>query len=145
VFVAPFIEEIHFLAGLGEVTSLTTSCQKSLALPIRFESLDLNDILQHFMAKRSTSPMLYLSLPISMHHLGRIYVQHLEDKIAGKLGSQSSKNVTFAGRRVLVRVVLTSQAIYHITSLDLSKEVLKRLEAHTCGTVVKRSSSSSAK
>jgi hypothetical protein len=51
-------------------------------------------------------------------------LQHFEDKIAAKFGSRSSKNVNFAGRRVLVRAVLTSPAIYHISSLDLPKEVL---------------------
>jgi hypothetical protein len=31
------------------------------------------------------------------------------------------------GRRVLVRVFLTSKAIFHITSIDLPKEVLKSI------------------
>jgi hypothetical protein len=34
-----------------------------------------------------------------------------------------------AGRRVLVRAILTSQTIYHITSIDLPKEVVNNIVA----------------
>jgi hypothetical protein len=46
-----------------------------------------------------------------------------EDKIACKLGSV----VTMADHRVLIRVVLTLQAIYHITFLELLLVVLKEI------------------
>jgi hypothetical protein len=74
--------------------------------------------------------MRYLGPSLSVRCLIRSYLQHLEDKIAGKLASWNLKNVNMVGRRVLVWAVLTSQAIYHITSAALPKEVHMRLIVH---------------
>jgi hypothetical protein len=75
--------------------------------------------------------MHYLGLHLSAHRLRRSDFQHLEDKIVGKLGVGNWKNVTLVGITVLVHVVLTLQAIcvsvYHITSLELPKEVPKKI------------------
>ena len=73
--------------------------------------------------------MCYLGLPLSLTHLRRVDVQPLEDKIAGKCMNGTWKNANMAGRRVLVRSVLTSQAIYHLTSLDLPMEVISRIKS----------------
>jgi hypothetical protein len=95
-------------------------------VPIRCEYLNPNDILQHLPA---TFTLRYLRFPLSNHRLERVDLQHLENKIASKLGSRRVKNVTTVGQRVLVRAVLTSQSVYHITSLELLREVLKKIKA----------------
>jgi hypothetical protein len=73
--------------------------------------------------------MKYLGLPLSITALKRADLQRLEDKITKKIASGNWKNVNMAGRRVLVRAVLTSRAICHTTSVDLPKEVLARIIA----------------
>jgi hypothetical protein len=55
--------------------------------------------------------------------------QYLEDKIARKFSFRNLKNINMAGKRVLVGAVLTSQALYHITSIDLPKEIIQRIIA----------------
>ena len=133
VFVAPIKEDVTFLAAtlasFGDVTGLSANCQKSLVAPIRCDSIDLADVLDSFPATQTTFPMKYLGLPLSIFRLKRGDFQHLEDKIARKLAFGNWKNVNVAGRRVLVRAVLTSQAIYHLTALVIPKEVNKSIIA----------------
>ena len=115
------------LVSFEEVTGLYANYQKSLVTPIRCDNIDLDEILQAFPATKATFPMRYLGFPLHISRLRRVDFQHLEDKIVGKLASGNWKNVNMAGRRVLVRFVLTSQAIYHLTPLQLPKEVLQKI------------------
>jgi hypothetical protein len=79
IFMAPIKDDINFLATtlhhFGDVTSLVTNCTKSQVAPIRCEGLDLDHILQAFSATRTTFPMKYLGLPLSVKRLKRIHFQ----------------------------------------------------------------------
>jgi hypothetical protein len=89
IFMAPNKDDIDFLAStllqIGDVTGLVTNCTKSQVAPIRCAGLDLDHILQAFPASRTTFPMKYLGLPLSVTRLKRIHFQPLEDKVAAKL------------------------------------------------------------
>ena len=132
IFVKPIKEDVQFLAStlasFGEVTGLVTNCAKSLVAPIRCENVDLDDILHAFPAVRSSFPMRYLGLPLSVKRLKRIHFQHLEDKVAGKLPPWQGRHVATAGRAVLVKVVLIAISIYHITPLNIPVELLKKID-----------------
>ena len=128
IFVKPIKEDIQFLAAtlvsFGEVTGLVTNCAKSLVAPIRCDGVNLDDILHAFLAVRSSFPMCYLGLPLSIKHLKRIHFQHLEDKITCKLPPWQGRHVAAVGQMILVKAVLTAIAIYHLTPLDIPVEVL---------------------
>ena len=111
------------------VTGLVTNCAKSVVAPIRCGNIELDDVLQAFPAVRSTFPMRYLGLPLSVSRLKRIHFQFLEDKVAGKLPPWVAKHVAAPGRVVLVKAVLTAIAIYHITPLELPVEVRKKIDS----------------
>ena len=133
IFVAPKKEDIDFLAStldqFGMVTGLVTNCNKSQVAPIRCDGLDLDAILQSFPASRTTFPMKYLGLPLSVTRLKRVHFQPLEDRVAGKLRPWEGKNTTMAGRAVLVKSVLTSVIIYFITVLDVPLESLLKIDS----------------
>lgn len=57
------------------------------------------------------------------HGSEKVDFQPLEDKVATKLPLVGG-NITSAGRTALVKLVVTSQAIYHITPLVVSPGVL---------------------
>ena len=88
-------EDVQFLASsltaFGEVTGLVTNCAKSMVAPIRCENINLDDILQAFPAVRSTFPMRYLGLPLSVKRLKNIHFQPLIDKVASKLPPLAGK------------------------------------------------------
>ena len=133
VFLAPIKSEVNFfaetLACFGEVTVLITNCSKSMVAPIRCDHLDLDDILHSFSANRSTFPMKYLGLPLSVKRLNRIHFQPLEDKIASKISPWLGMLMAAPGRAVLVKSVLTAIAIYYMTALNLPIEVLEKIDS----------------
>lgn len=133
IFVKPTKEDVQFLAAtlasFGEVTGLVNNCAKSLVAPIQCDGINLDNVLHAFPAVRSSFPMRYLGLPLSVKRLKRIHFQHLEDKIACKLPPWQGRHVAVAGRTVLVKAVLTAIAIYHLTPLDIPVEVLQKIDS----------------
>jgi hypothetical protein len=103
--------------------------RQNLVAPIHCGNIDLDDVLQAFPAIRSTFPMRYLGLPLSVTRLKRIHFQFFEDKVVGKLPPWIDRHVAAPGRIVLFKVVLTAIAIYHITHLELPVEVRKKIDS----------------
>ena len=106
-------------AYFGKVTGLEINFQKSLVVPIRCQDIDLEEVIGDLPVVRSTFPIKYLGLPLSIWCLKRVDFQPLEDKAAGKLVTWDGKNVNIAGRGALVKHVLTSQAIFHLTPFNI--------------------------
>jgi hypothetical protein len=61
----------------------------------------------------------YLRLPLSVWQLKRVDFQSIEDKMAKELVTWDGNNINVAGRGALVKSVLTSQAISHLTPLNI--------------------------
>lgn len=98
--------------------------------------MNLDDILASLPAMRTSFPMKYLGLPLSIWQLKRVDFQLLEDKVAARLPPWQGRNITTIGRAALVKSVLTSQVIYHITPLTVPPVCCKastRLSGHFCG------------
>jgi hypothetical protein len=124
--VVPIKDDVQNLASIlqhfGEVTSLCTNFSKSSIVPIRWEHIDLDVILQDIPAARATFPLRYLGLSLSVWSLRRRDFQHLKDKCAGKLPTWNGKLIYMAGRFSLIKSVLASQAIYHLTPYPFRRE-----------------------
>jgi mannosylglycoprotein endo-beta-mannosidase len=124
VFMHPKKEDIKNLSAIldyfGEATGLHTNFQKSSVIPIHCRGIDLDDVLGGLPVIRDSFPIKYLGLPLSVWQLKRVDFQPLEDKMAGKLVTWDGKNINAAGRGALVKSVLTSQAIFHLTPLRIS-------------------------
>ena len=73
IFVAPIKEDIQNLTEIlrefGIVTGLCTNLQKSSVAPIRCNQIDLDDLLDGLPVVRTTFPMRYLGLPLSIWRL----------------------------------------------------------------------------
>jgi hypothetical protein len=129
VFIAPIKSDVQNIAGIlqnfGEVTGLCTNFLKSSVVAIRCANIDSDEVLEDMPATRASFPLKYLGLPLSVWRLRRRDFQHLEDKCAGKLPTWNGKMINMAGRVALVKLVLASQAIYHITPLAIPPGTLK--------------------
>jgi hypothetical protein len=55
-------------------------------------------------------------------------VQPLLDKIGGRLPDWKGKLLSMAGRETLVKCVLTSQPVYHLTVVPMQKWLLKQID-----------------
>ena len=71
--------------------------------------------------------MKYLGLPLSVWKLRKVDYQYLEDKAAAKLTTWDGQNITSSGQCTLVKLVLTSQVIYHIITLNPPPSTLNNL------------------
>ncbi|XP_073357804.1 uncharacterized protein [Aegilops tauschii subsp. strangulata] len=102
----------HILDGFGKVTGLCTNFLKSSVVPIRCGNINLDPILASLPATRTSFPMRYLGLPLSVRQLRRVDFQFLEDKVAARLVPWDGQNITAIGRGTFVKSVLTSQGIF---------------------------------
>jgi hypothetical protein len=129
IFVAPFKKDIQnlstILAHYGEATGLVTTSKKSMVVPIRWQDANLDDVLHGLPVSRASFPIKYLGLP-SSHGLEikESQLSSLEDKMDEKLVTGDGKNINVVGRGALVKSVLTSQAIFHLTPLNISSGCL---------------------
>ncbi|WVZ94291.1 LOW QUALITY PROTEIN: hypothetical protein U9M48_040197, partial [Paspalum notatum var. saurae] len=78
--------------------------------------------------KKSQFPVKYLGLPLSNKRLKRVDFQAPVDKVAKKLTAWNGRHINPAGRLTLVKSVLTSQAVYFISSLRVPKSTLKEID-----------------
>jgi hypothetical protein len=132
IFVKPYKKDVTVLADIlakfGEVLRLKTNIRKSYVIPIRCQGVDLNEILCDFPTRRALFPTKYLGLPLTITRLRRIDFQPLVDKAVSKLMVWNGKNINHTGMSTLVKAILTSQAVYCLTSLRAPKAMRKEID-----------------
>jgi hypothetical protein len=89
---------------------------------------NISDALADFPRKVSSFPGKYLGLPLHTRKLRRVDDQPLIDKIGGRLPGWKGKMLSSAGRETLVKSVLTSQPIYHLTVFPAQKWLIKQID-----------------
>jgi hypothetical protein len=81
----------------------------------------VSETLTDFPGKISAFPDKYLGLPLHTHKLRRVDVQPLLDKIGARIPRWKGKLLSMAGGETLVKTILTSQPIYHLTVFATQK------------------------
>lgn len=89
----------------------------------------VNLMLQNFPSKICKFPGKYLGLPLHTTKLRRIDVQPLIDKIGARLPGWKGRLMSTAGRETLVKTVLSSQPIYHMTIFEENKWLIKKIDS----------------
>ncbi|WVZ95285.1 hypothetical protein U9M48_041070 [Paspalum notatum var. saurae] len=124
IFIRPEKRELDALAALlhlfGEATGLRTNIQKSSIVPIKCAGLNLDEILAGFPASRTSFPIRYLGIPLTVERLKKVDFQYLLDKVHGKLTSWQGRNLTMARRLVL--------PVHTLTVVNVPKEVLEEID-----------------
>ena len=69
-----------------------------------------------------------MGLPLHIRKLRKIEVQPLVDKIGARLPGWKGKFLSSAGRETLVKTVLSSLPIYHLTVFQAQKWLLKKID-----------------
>jgi hypothetical protein len=109
-------------------SGLKFNLAKMEIFPIRCPSDTVSSLIHLFPGRISTFPGKYLGLPLHSRKLQRIEVQPLIDKIGARLASWKGKLISKAGRETLVKTVLSSQPIYHLTVFSPQKWVIQRID-----------------
>jgi hypothetical protein len=81
-----------------------------------------------FLGKISKFPEKYLGLPLHIRKLRRIDIQPLIDKIGVRLPGWKGRLLYTAGRETMVKTVLSSQPIYHMTAFPEQKWLIRKID-----------------
>jgi len=123
------IDHLHrILSFFGECSGLKINISKTEIYPIRLDTNTVVQLLQNFPGKVCNFPGKYLGLPLHVRKLRKIDVQPLLDKIGAKLPRWKGRFLSSAGRETLVKTVLSSQPIYHMTVFPKLKWLIKRID-----------------
>lgn len=96
--------------------------------PIRCSEINLQEVLDRFEGQQVTFPIIYLGLPLTLGRLRVVQVQRVVDNTRNRLAGWQGRLLNPAGRRELVRSVLTAIPIYLLTSLRVPKQLLEDLD-----------------
>lgn len=129
IFLNPIQSEVQalfaILENFGEATGLKLNLEKCTVAPIRCSDLNLDQVLSSFIGKRVGFPMTYLGLPLTLGRLKVVHLQRTVDKARSKLTGWQGRLLNPAGRRELVRSVLSAIPIYLLTTMKPPKQLLK--------------------
>ncbi|WVZ77322.1 hypothetical protein U9M48_025203 [Paspalum notatum var. saurae] len=132
IFIKSEKRELENLVALlhlfGEATGLHTNIQKSSIVPIKCAGLNLDEILAGFPASRTSFPIRYLGIPLTVARLKKVDFQYLIDKVSSRLAGWQGRNLTHAGRLVLVKSVLSAPPVHTLTAINVPKEVLEEID-----------------
>lgn len=73
-------------------------------------------------------PFIYLGLPIFVGRIKTIYYDHLMDKIRHMLQGWKERLLSFPGKLILIKSVLTSIPIYSLASAVVTKAISNHIE-----------------
>jgi hypothetical protein len=132
IFAAPTALELSrlhkLLSFFGECSGLRINISKTEIFPIRLDSAAVDQLITNFPGKICSFPGKYLGLPLHTRKLRKIDVQPLLDKIGDRLPGWKGKFLSTSGRETLVKTVLSSQPIYHLTVFQAQKWLIKRID-----------------
>ena len=132
IFTAPNSTEVSHLNTMlqffGDCSGLKINISKTEIYPIRMDNNTVMQILQNFPGKICSFPGRYLGLPLHIRKLRKIDVQPLLDRIGARLPGWKGKLLSSAGRETLVKTVLSSQPIYHMTVFPELKWLIKKID-----------------
>jgi hypothetical protein len=125
IFANPSALELDHLYTLlnffGDCSGLKINISKTEVFPIQVDSNSITQLLQNFLRKICKFPRKYLGLPLHIRKLRKIEVQPLIDKIGARLPGWKGKLLSTSRRETLVKTVLSTQSIYHMTAFPEMK------------------------
>lgn len=132
IFANPSREEIDYLMDMlesfGDATGLKINNAKSTATPTCCHDIDLSTVLQSFGGPIAQFPIRYLGLPLTTGRLRLVHLQFILDRMRARLAGWKGKMLSMAGRRVLVRCVLTAMPTFALTALKIPVKLLKEID-----------------
>ncbi|XP_019253939.1 PREDICTED: uncharacterized protein LOC109232639 [Nicotiana attenuata] len=115
------------LQSFSNASGLTTNAAKSNIFSASMEEQDLQNLCELTGYKRGTLPFRYLGVPISPKKLTIMDCEVLVDKMTVKIKSWGTRNLSYAGRVLLVNTVLTHIHTYWASIFVLPKKVIKSI------------------
>uniref|UniRef100_J3L0J0 CCHC-type domain-containing protein n=1 Tax=Oryza brachyantha TaxID=4533 RepID=J3L0J0_ORYBR len=134
IFIKPLQQEIQLMAKVLElfarISGLRTNLTKTELYPIAYGGQNLEALKNHLPGIVKNLPCTYLGMPLHFKKLRKVDYVPLLDKIGGRVPGWKRKFFTSPGRTTLVKSVLTSLPIYHLTAIQTPKWIIKKVDKH---------------
>jgi hypothetical protein len=131
VFIKPTKHDLevtnYILSIFTEASGLTTNLDKTQFYPIRCGQANLDFLAQNNMSL-SCFPCTYLGLPLHTKKLPTSILQSLIQKIANRLPGWKRNFLTYPGRELLVKSVLSTMPTYFLTVFKMPKWGLCKID-----------------
>lgn len=131
VFISPKAQDWNALRAIldifGQATGLHTNLAKTEIYTIRCDTVHLQQILgtEH---QLSTFPCRYLGLPLHTRKITRQCVQPVVQAVADRLPGWKTDFLTYPGRELLVKTVLTAMPTYFLTVFKFPRWAISRVD-----------------
>lgn len=119
---------MQIMEAFGDATGLRINMSKSTVAPIRCSGIDMAEVLRDFTGARVNFPVQYLGLPLTLGKIRLVHLQYILDRAKSKTAGWQGKLVSVAGRRELVRSVVSALPVYLITVIKPPKIFLKEFD-----------------
>jgi hypothetical protein len=132
IFINPIREEVtalfEILEQFGATTGLKLNIGKCTVAPIKCAEINLDHVLEGYRGNKTNFPITYLGLPLSLGRLKVVHLQKIVDKSRSRLAAWQGRLMNPAGRRELVRSVLSSMPVYLMTTLKAPKQLIADID-----------------
>jgi hypothetical protein len=131
LFISPSAQDLQttncILQIFAEASRLNTNLTKTEYYPIRCDEICLDDFIStgHVI---STFPITYLGLSLGIKKPSRGALQSLVQKVGNMLPRWKRKFLTYPGRELLVKTVLTAIALHFLTIFKIPKWAIARMD-----------------
>jgi hypothetical protein len=127
----------RLLQFFGDASGLITNLDKSEIFPIRCGDINLDVILgDHF--KISQFPCVYLGLPLHYKKIPKHMIQLMVQRIGNKLLRWKRNLISYPGRGLLVKSVLTAIPTHFLTVHKLSAWARRDIVRNRILTLIER-------
>lgn len=132
IFANPDREEVDKLLEIitlfGDASGLHLNINKTTVMPIRCTDINIHEVLQNFGGQITDFPIKYLRLPVSLGRARLVHFQFILDRIRARLVGWKGRMMSIAGRRVLIRCVLSAIPTFALSVLRPPKRLLKEID-----------------
>jgi hypothetical protein len=124
VFIHPAVKDLKFtdfiLQLFANASGLNTNMAKTSYYPIQCANIDL-EFLANAGRVVSTLPCTYLGLALGTRKPSKAMLQLLIQKIGNRLPGWKRRYLTYSGRELLVKTVLSAMPTHYLTVFKMSK------------------------
>ena len=112
-----------------EVSGLKVNFQKSMLTGVNISDSWLTEAASVMNCRRGTIPFVYLGLPIGGDSTKLSFWKPVVDRIVTRLSLWNNKFLSFGGRLVLLKVVLSSLSVYFLSFFKSPAGIISSLES----------------
>jgi hypothetical protein len=136
VFIKPTAKDLQVTNTILELfvgaSGLVTNMDKTQFYPIQCSHIDLEFLSQHN-CKVTDFPCCYLGLPLHYKKLPRSFMHEVIQKIANRLPGWKRGLMSYPGREMLIKSVLSAMPTYFLSIFKMSKWGFRKIDKYKRG------------